>query len=139
MIQPTIARLVDDFIGNCLFDANAVDRISYQPISTGGQITINYSPEFGPIRFRIPHGSMWRESEARFSTGIEPLNEFGLYYLALFMVSNYARYYPDAWIAEVDTSSDLALAIEEMMRSAEVRIPLLALSELMRLQYVVKE
>jgi hypothetical protein len=62
--------------------------------------------------------------------GPQPLNEFGFIYVALFIAGNYARYYPDRWVSDVENSTPLALAIEELLAVAETRMPWLILSEL---------
>ena len=62
--------------------------------------------------------------------------EFGLLYVALFICGNYARYYPDFWIRDVETHSPLALAIEQLISDAEKTMALLTLSELSRVYYV---
>ena len=60
----------------------------------------------------------------------QPLNEFGFIYVALYIVGNYARYYPDLWMRDVERSSPLSLVIEELLAMAAQRMPLLTLSEL---------
>ena len=72
----------------------------------------------------------------RFFASPHPLNEFGLFYVALYIAGNYARYYPDRWLADVDRATPLALAVEELIAQAEQRVPLLALSELSRNYFV---
>ena len=81
---------------------------------------------------------MLSENDVRFWLDEQPpLNEFGWYYLALFIVGNYARYYPDRWIVDVG-NTPLALAIDELLRTAVIRVPLLALSEMSR-SYLVPQ
>jgi hypothetical protein len=45
---------------------------------------------------------------------------------------NYARYYPDQWVLDVERSTPLALAIEELCELSEWRVPWLSLCELGR-------
>ena len=68
--------------------------------------------------------------------GPHSLNEFGLLYVALFIASNYARYFPDRWMVDVEHGTPLALAVEELLALAATKAPLLALSELSRNYYV---
>jgi hypothetical protein len=68
--------------------------------------------------------------------GPRPLNEFGYIYAAVFIAGNYARYYPDRWVFDVENSTPLALAIEELLTIAEKRVPWLTLSELSRSYHV---
>lgn len=136
LIHPTPDRLRIPFMENCKFHAGAFHLVDFHEIHFGGRIDIRVDPSFGNIPITLPHASMWHEEEVRFWQGEEPINEFGYYYVALFIVGNYARYYPDRWIADVEGSTDLALAVEQLLKVAEPRVPLLALSELSRTYYV---
>lgn len=80
----------------------------------------------------VPPGCNLSRKELRFWTGAQPLNEFGLYFVALFIAGNYARYYPDLWLRDVERTTTLSIAIEELISSARVRVPLLLASELER-------
>ena len=137
LIHPTPDPQLTTFMTNCKFDPNACELINFHEIHFGGHLDLNINDVFGPVRFNLPHGSMWNEEEVRFWPSDQPLNEFGYYYVALFIIGNYARYYPDRWIADVECSTELALVVEELLRAAETRVPLLALSELSRIYYVM--
>ncbi len=63
-------------------------------------------------------------------TNSPPLNEFGYLYVAIYLAGNYARYFPDKWLLDVETSTPLSLAIEELCTMCEWRVPWLALCEL---------
>lgn len=57
------------------------------------------------------------------------LNEFGLYYVALFILGSYARYYPDYWLRAVEESWPLAIVAEELVKHSAERAPLLLAGE----------
>jgi hypothetical protein len=78
----------------------------------------------------LPPAAMTRPTEWRMWTNTPPLNEFGYLYVALFIAGNYARYFPDRWLLDVERSTPLSLAIEELCALAEWRTPWLTLSEL---------
>lgn len=86
----------------------------------------------------FPQSSMLSKDEVRFFATNHPLNEFGLFYVALYIAGNYARYFPDKWMRDIDCASPLALAVEELLVQAAQRVPLLALSELTR-NYLVPD
>jgi hypothetical protein len=65
------------------------------------------------------------------------LGEFGYLYVALHLSGNFARYYPDLWLKHIAHSSALSLAIDELCNHSLERLPLLSLSELERVYYVV--
>jgi hypothetical protein len=99
--------------------------------------------KFGP---NMPHhGGSFPNSfqisvdEVLFCADNEVLNEFGIYYVGLFILGNYARYYPDMWMIDVETSSPLYLLATEFMNCAEARIPLLTFSELSRVSTVLQQ
>lgn len=81
--------------------------------------------------FTLPHCSTISADEVRFWSKEMTLNEFGLFYVALFITGNYARYYPDHWLRDIERASTLALAIEQLVAIAVQRVPLLTLGELM--------
>jgi len=64
------------------------------------------------------------------------LNEFGYLYVAIYLAGNYARYYPDKWLLDVETSAALSLVIEELCALCEWRMPWLAMCELDKNLYV---
>jgi hypothetical protein len=86
----------------------------------------------------LPISSMWSCDEIRFLDRNIQLNEFGIFYIGLFIIGNYARYYPDMWIKEVEEYSPLAAACEQFMRFAEWRMALITLSDLSS-TYMVRE
>jgi hypothetical protein len=145
-MQPTRAVLTvvihpsphtTEFVNNIRFDANGVDRVEFTQLNADGLIRISSDPVSGWLPgFSIPHGSPWSEGEARFWTTSRPLNEFGYLYVALFIIGNYARYYPDYWMQDVEQCSPLALAIEQLVSVAERRMAWLAFSELSRICFV---
>ena len=67
-----------------------------------------------------------------------PLNEFGYYYVALFIAGNYARYYPDLWIEDIKANSDLFFFLEILTEEATNRLAVLTLMELNRKLYIFK-
>jgi uncharacterized membrane protein YiaA len=74
----------------------------------------------------------------RFWPGKVHLNEFGFYYVAMYILGNYARYYPDKWLRDVERATPLALAAERLLSVARDRMPLLALSEMSRSYFVLE-
>ena len=51
------------------------------------------------------------------------LNEFGFLYVGIHLAGNYARYFPDKWLLDVESSSPLSLSIEELCTLCEWRAP----------------
>ena len=111
---------------------------------TGGVITFNevryeyYHNSYKYHTTMFPAGVALDSYNYMFYDNYTALNGFGMYYVALFIISNYARYYPDLWISDIEHSSPLSLVVEELLNSATNEIPMLALSELARRYYVAE-
>jgi hypothetical protein len=133
IIHPGPPDILKEFYENCRFHAEAVYRLDVNEVPSGMIMDWTVNSTLGALSCHLPDGAMWSTKEVRFWTsGAQPLNEFGYLYVGLYIAGNYARYYPDRWLADVEHSSPLALAIEELIAVAEERVPLLALSELTR-------
>jgi hypothetical protein len=74
-----------------------------------------------------------------FSSSDWDLGEFGAYYIALFIVGNLVRYYPDMWIPHVESDTEFAQVIEIICNSTIDRITTLAACELDREHIVAFE
>jgi hypothetical protein len=116
-------------------ESATIQQLQHGSLQSGMIVTLT---EFGRnlTEFRLPGSAMLTKDELVFMYPDYPLNEFGLYYVALYLAANFARYYPDRWLADVERANPLALAVEELLTQAEERIPLLALSELARNYFV---
>lgn len=83
----------------------------------------------------IPPTTTMSQSEYFISTNDWDWGEFGAFYVALHIVGNIARYYPDAWMPHVENSTALALITEELCEAAQHRLAALAATELDRCLY----
>ena len=136
VIHPGVAPAIGNFLDNLLFHpADALDRLRFKEMHSGGIIQWE-DPPGEHMGVSIPNGTTWTSGEVRFWPCDQPLNEFGFIYIALYIARNYARYFPDLWMRDVERSSPLALVIEELLAMAARRMPLLALSELSGIYYV---
>jgi hypothetical protein len=138
VIHPGNQHLVDSFFENIKVRVDEVDRIRLQELPQGGVVYFQFddiqSQPAGGIH--IPNASMLGKDEVRFWPTQQPLNEFGFLYVALFILGNYARYYPDRWLLDVEQYSPLASATEELIGIIEQRMALLAYGELSRIYWV---
>jgi hypothetical protein len=110
--------------------AEEVDRINHTKFSEGGVLDYEFDPiQSSPDAFLdMPQSAMWTKSDIRFWPKIRPLNEFAYIYLSLFILGNYARYYPDKWLLHIDQHSPLVSATEELVNIIERRMVLLSYS-----------
>jgi hypothetical protein len=135
-IHPGERGAVDSFFENVYFSPDAVDRVNFVEISSGGIIKWTEGVTTGRGIRQLPNGSNINQDEFHCWPTPQPLNEFGYIYLSLFIMGNYARYYPDKWLKDVEQNSFLALAVEELIRNVESRMAILALSEMTRVYHV---
>ncbi|MET4312846.1 hypothetical protein [Bradyrhizobium sp. RT4b] len=110
-------------------DARAVNRMDFHEIGEGLHI-VTRNDALEVVSTPLPPAAMVSTKEWRMWTNDPALNEFGYLYTALFIAGNYARYFPDRWLADVEASTPLSLAIEQLCTLAEWRVPWLALCEL---------
>jgi hypothetical protein len=110
--------------------AEVVNRIDFAEVADGLHIFLRNDYIYGNVSLPLPPAAMVGSDEWRMWTNSPPLNEFGYLYVALFIAGNYARYYPDRWLTDVEQSTQLATAIEQLCDLAEWRIPWLSLCEL---------
>jgi hypothetical protein len=134
-LHPGPAHLIDEFASNVRVSPRFLEGVSIREYERGFHITtkgmFNWLPDIS-----WPNSTAWTSEEQRLWPCDPPLNEFGFFYVALYIVGNYARYFPDRWILDVETSTPLALAVERMLTIAQWRVPLLALSEMSRTYFV---
>ena len=96
-------------------------------------MVISYRNVLGKIpRMSFPSVTPLTADEIFFWTEDQPLNEFGFYYAALFIVGNYARYYPDYWMKDIDDRKAHVQIIQNLLASATEVMPSLCFSELSR-------
>lgn len=66
----------------------------------------------------------------------EVLNEFGHYYLALYVAGMVTRYYPHLWVKEIRSSTTAAILIDELVEHALERVPVLVAGALERIIFL---
>jgi hypothetical protein len=135
LLHPSTQLIFDKFCDNIIFHPDCVDRVNFNSAMAAGEISWVSTGEH-QVRVTIPSGVMLNRDEIHFWPEATSLNEFGFFYAALFILGNYARYYPDQWMVDVDRASSLALATERLLSGFAAPAPLLTLSELERTYFV---
>ena len=82
------------------------------------------------IYCKLPEYLSISQDEVQFFGCGVPLNEFGYFYVALYILRMLSRFYPDLCHREIDNATDLSIAAEFLLDAAIERMPLLALGEL---------
>lgn len=133
IIHPGRAARVQEIADAVVMHPSLVSTLELEEYTNGFTLHI---PDFDASHLSLPKCCMWNNKEIRFLPKVTSLNEFGYFYVGLYILGNYARYYPDRWMVDVETGSILALAAEEFMAIAEWRMALLTLSELSEFYFV---
>jgi hypothetical protein len=121
---------LDRLYGKILLKPEAVNYVQIRETPSGCIIAWSVGPTNPAFGYSFPMGHQEDLALVNFNTDNDALNEFGLFYISLFILGNYARYYPEEWMADVEKSSELAFVTTEFLALAERRIPVLVLSEL---------
>ncbi len=137
-VHPTPEPLLTKMMGSIFVAPASVPGVEVRELINGSLLQTTDKSPFISGSVTFPQGTTWARNEVRFCPTARHLNEFGHFYAALFILGNYARYYPDYWIQDINSRSELALFSELLMHEAERRLPLLALTELDQIAYVIE-
>ena len=128
--------LIPAMLESVRINANNMLFLDFAEVGSGLQLDLHSDWISGHLGLPLPPAATVDTNEWRMWTNKPPLNEFGYFYTALFLAGNYARYYPDRWLVDVEQSTPLGLAIEELCNVAAWRVPWLTLCELDNVLYV---
>lgn len=136
IIHPENQNILDDVYKKILIEPCGIHKMEFLEHASG--MTIKWGYESGdymygmslPVAIQIDSHQIYLMSE------IDSLNEFGLMYVGLYILGMYSRYYPDRWISDVESSSELALSALEFLSVCENRLPVNALSEFSGMNHV---
>jgi len=130
-VHPNDEKLVAAFKEQVLADATSLDALEATDFTNHLSISIHRQiPTQAPSYTNFPEGYSVTTTETWFSANDEPLNEFGYFYVALYICGMFARYYPDVWMKHLAASSGLALLVDAVCIAAQDRLSLLLLDEL---------
>jgi hypothetical protein len=137
VIHPYASQVLAKVYSKFRYPPGMVDSVQVAESGSGGcVIRTNAPPEGSNYESEAPFGFQVSSDEVLFSSENQSLNEFGLFYAATYILGNYARYYPDFWMRDVEAASPLALSSVEFLMQCEERVPLLALSEMSRIYHL---
>lgn len=137
IIHPQKAERIEQFGSLVKADAAAINTLNIIETFPSGYLVSQTLKEGEPVIRSYPCSICLNDEDIYFSCSDINFGEFGTLYLAMHMVGNFARYYPEIWLSHIEKSSPLATAIEELCHHSFDRLPLLTLSELTRTYYVL--
>jgi hypothetical protein len=134
-VHPTSQDILDSFYSLVEVHQHLSNLISVNELPNGCIIQWDQVQNY-PMKF--PNSTCLNSESAYFTCLKENWNEFGYLYIALHILGNFARYYPDLWMKHIEMNSPLANAADNLCDFAMDRLPLLSLSELSRSYHIVK-
>lgn len=128
-IHPCLDEFRDMVIDNYRFPADWLGNIKIFDARKGAIFNVTILEEdergfFGPEMFPFSSEISYIPPDGLY------LNEFGYYYVGLYICSMISRYHPQDWIREIGKNSQLTFLVDDFVGSALRRIPLLALSQI---------
>lgn len=130
VVHPSSQEVLELAYENMKFSANSVNVIDITDLSSGVILKWTVGPNLELFRGTFSTRGQRLRDNTYLVAGKEYLNELGLFYAGLFILGNYARYYPEQWMRDVDESSELAFITQEFLSQVEQRVPLLSLIEI---------
>ncbi|MBX9452655.1 MAG: YaaC family protein [Mesorhizobium sp.] len=130
IIQPAKPSLLNAVADRFKFPPAMVSDVKY--IESGNAIifdvtrksTEKFYQSVGPESFSEKIDNLYFISDGEF------LNEFGYFYVGLYILGMITRYHPQRWIRELSRNSDYTVIIDEFIDLSLTRAPLLVLGEL---------
>ncbi|MBS1972324.1 MAG: hypothetical protein JSU04_18605 [Bdellovibrionales bacterium] len=136
--HPTTTALLWEVFDHFKIEPWAWKQVDISESPAGGfVVTINGGKGVSP-QLSVPECFQKSVSEVGF---LPPfcLNEFGTIYVSLYIIGNLARYFPDKWILEIESSSEFSVLIKSFLNNIEDRMALLTLGELSNSVYAISD
>lgn len=131
ILNPSPVPIKEMAASKITYYAGDIEKLNLTDTGDGYLIDCNYIND-DPIKFNFPNIFQWYNDELFICSDNNVLNEFGVYYLGSYILGNYARYFPDHWMSDIERSSPLYLTSAHFLEVLQRRVPLLAYSELSR-------
>jgi len=136
-IHPADPDLLNKAYEEFLFAPNCSESLSVTDMTNGCSIKLQYTLPSDPD-MRFPNSFQWHDDEIFFCVANHSLNEFGVYYVATYILGNYARYYPDFWMNDIERAGPLSQITHHLLENIQYRAPLPAYGEMER-KYMLVE
>ena len=134
ILHPNLKALLDRFMQLPRLRAEEVNNVDVVELENGYIIKSSEKNR----SLILPQAICLNEHEVYFSCTSNSIGEFGHTFVALHILGNFARYYPDVWMDHIAKSSALATVVDDLCSQARERLPLLSLSEMQR-TYIIPE
>lgn len=128
VVQPTL-RNTNKFQERFRCKLPNCDAFDFFPQPSGFVLKVS-SSWMNPQEMEYPNAYTLNHDVLYFLDTDLDINEFGICYLALFILGNYARYYPDLWFSDINERTHLFQAIEKLVDDCIDRTPVLSFAAL---------
>lgn len=130
IIHPCLREVFNDVSSRILLKASSVPFASIA--EAGGGVRLNV-PQGEGGNVVVPEGMTLNDGKTFFLGSGDFLNEFGYYYIGLFICGMITRYHPQMWISELARGSAASTLVDEFVDTALERLPLLTLAQVSNL------
>ena len=130
IIHPFRSDVLNQCLSKFTYDAKDFEAINITEMPSGFIVEQTISENSTANGRSMPMAFQNSSDRIYFCADNLSLTEFGIYYLGLYILGNYCRYYPDMWMNEVDTHSDLYMIACQFMNIAAERLPMLSCAEM---------
>lgn len=138
IIHPSQNELLDKVLAGFKFAPRMLEEIYIKELPSGCVVEATTFKSHEENNFQLPSSVQYDTEEIYFFSSERILNEFGNLYISLFILGNYARYFPDQWMVEVERSTPVSIISAELMEFAMERVPVIVWSELTRMAHIFK-
>jgi len=135
IIHPTQQAVFEDVIENFKFSPAMISNVVTRGMNGGTGISIKISHDVTepPWQDWSAPASFFERRDLYYMVGEGAfLNEFGYFYVGLYIVGMISRYYPQSWIHELREGSYITSLIHEFVDYSLHRVPMLVLGQLER-------
>lgn len=129
-VHPCGHSIRDQVIANFKFPPCRVPDVMIADTPSGALFTWNDKPPHSKQYISMPDAFPWAKSESYFVGSGAFLNEFGYFYIGLYITGMITRYHPQMWIRELRTMSHSSSLVDEFVEHSLSRVPLLTLCNL---------
>lgn len=137
IIYPTTDGNFEKIVDKFKFRLPNVEEFDLSRFGGGGTVRVDFT-NASYSNATVPSHCNLNRDDILFWTNDSPQNEFCYIYLSLYILGNFARYYPDLWMKAVEENHPIATVSERFFEIVEARMPLCTLSEMSRSYFLPK-
>jgi hypothetical protein len=139
IVHPHSQSVIEAVSSDFGFRAHYFEKLHCREVSEGFILNLQGERNEPPPPFHLPEGVTLDVRNTYLRPASSVLNEFGCFYVSLYISGMFCRYFPDLWMKHIGEHSEFSLLVEQLCFDAIERLPLLTLSELDQTAYIAPE